>query len=258
MQLEITAGNAAPDALRERYFRSLSAPQVHYMEKRVEAARWLVVGPRAAPNAYMAIHDGAVVEFFAADALLPRLGEVFYAAATAGGATSAIVKSYDTLAIVAVSGQPTRMTTVGVNCTAWSDERFEPPPGFTFRRAEAADTATLVAIGPGLFETADEIPRHLAAGEITLYELDGRPLGCGIATPVREGADAYDIGVGVLPAMRGRGFGEQIIRHVKLHCLRELRVRPTCGCAVENVASRRTLENAGFLTSHRLLRFSWT
>jgi RimJ/RimL family protein N-acetyltransferase len=34
-------------------------------------------------------------------------------------------------------------------------------------------------------------------------------------------------------------------------------MRPVCGCAVENIGSRRTLERAGFLTRHRLLELVW-
>jgi GNAT superfamily N-acetyltransferase len=244
--------------LRELYFRSLPEPQVHYLEQRVAAARaFHVLDPAGAVTGYAAIHDGSVVEFFALEALLPSLGEVFYAASARGGATSAVVKSYDALALVAATARPGRVAAVGVNCTTWSEERFDPPQGFTPRAGNASDADFLRAIGPGLFETPDEIPRHLDAGEITVYELDGKPAGCGVLTPVRDGADVFDIGVGVLPLWRRKGLGEHIVRHLKMRCLRELHVRPVCGCAVENIASRRTLEKAGFLTRHRLLEIRW-
>ena len=154
----------------------------------------------------MAIHDGAVVEFYATNALLPQLDEAFRAAAAHGGAGSAIIKSYDALALVAASGRAVRVTTIGVNCTAWTDQRFEPPPGFAARLASVADFPFLRELSPGLFERPEtEIPRHLAAEEITLYELGGTPVGCGICTPVRAGADVFDLGVGVHPDWRRRG-----------------------------------------------------
>jgi RimJ/RimL family protein N-acetyltransferase len=137
------------------------------------------------------------------------------------------------------------------------DERFGPPPGFSARPAWPADRPVLAGVGPGLFESADEIDDYLGTGGAWVYELDRTPVGCGLMTPVRSGDDAMDLGVGVLPVWRGRGFGEQIIRHLKLECLRTRRGRPTCGCAVENVASRRTLEKAGFLTRHRVLELAW-
>jgi GNAT superfamily N-acetyltransferase len=258
MELDIAACDAPPPDLRARYFESLPAPQVHYVEERVALARTLRFGPANGPLGYMAIHDGAVVEFYAAAALLPQICETFEAVAGHGGASSAVIKSYDALALVAATGRPLRATTIGVNCTAWTDDRFESPQGFAPRVADAADFAFLTELSPGLFERPEtEIPRHLAAREITIYELDGTPVGCGICTPVRAGADAFDLGVGVHPDWRRRGLGEQIMRHLKRRCLTDLRGQPTCGCAVENVASRRTLERAGFLTEHRVLELTW-
>jgi GNAT superfamily N-acetyltransferase len=256
MDLELSHAAAPPGDLRVRYLASLPEPQIHYVEKRVVAGRAVVIGPPTSPLAYAVVHDGAVVEFFA-DQALPGLSEAFFAAAAHGGASSAVMKSYDALALAAVSGRVATVAAIGINCTNWSDERFDPPTGFRARIAVAADDATMLAIGPGLFETADEVRQHLAAREARIYELDGAPIGCGLRTPVHRGADAFDLGVGVLPEWRGRGFGEHIVRDLKLNCLRELGVRPTCGCAVENIASRRTLENAGFLTEHRVLELRW-
>jgi RimJ/RimL family protein N-acetyltransferase len=258
MMFDIVPCDRPPPELRELYFRTLLEPQVHYLEQRVAAARvFEVLGSGGAMEGYIAIHAGAVVEFFAVDALLPSLGEVFHAASVRGGATSAIVKSYDALALVATAERRAQVAILGVNCTTWSDERFDLPPGFAPRAGNARDRDFLLAIGPGLFETPDEIPRHLEAGGITICELDGEPAGCGVLTPVRSGADAFDIGVGVLPKRRRKGLGEHIVRYLKVHCLRELHVRPVCGCAVDNIASWRTLEKAGFLSRHRLLEFRW-
>jgi len=258
MDIEITEAAHPPPRLREAYFRALGGePQIYHQERSVSAARTFLVGPASAPLGYLAAHDGAVVEFWANDNALPDLGELFYAAAMRAGATSAIVKSYDRLALVAIASRPFQGATIGVNCTAWSDERYDPPPGFSPRPGCPGDLSILVDIGPGLFGAPDEAAQDLAGGRITIYEVDGSAAGCGILSPVREGADAFDLGVGILPQWRRRGLGEQIVRHLKQVCLRELGVRPVCGCAVENIASRRTLERAGFLAHHRLLELKW-
>lgn len=257
MGFEIVPGDRLPPGLRERYFATLSEPQVHYLEQRVGQARVLVLSLDLSPVGYLAIDGDSVVEFFALDAALPSLSEVFFAAAEQGGATSAVIKSYDPLALAAATGRPTRVMTIGVNCTTWSDERFEPPPGFVARSGNSNDLPVLKGVGPGLYERPSAMAYDLQAGRITIYEQDGVPVGCGVISPIREGSDTLDIGVGVLPAWRRRGVGEQIVRHLKILCLREHRMRPVCGCAADNIGSRRTLERAGFLASHRLLEFSW-
>lgn len=257
MGFDITPGDRPPLDLRERYFATLGEPQVHYLEQRVSRASFLLLSLDQSPVGYLAVEDDSVVEFFVLDPALPSLSQLFYAAAAQGGATSAVIKSYDSLALAAATGRPTRVATIGVNCTTWSDERFEPAPGFAARPGRADDLAVLLNVGAGLYERPDEMEHDLHAGRITIYEQDGAPVGCGLISPTREGADALDIGVGVLPAWRRKGVGEQIVRHLKLLCLREHRMRPVCGCAADNIGSRRTLERAGFLTRHRLLEFSW-
>jgi RimJ/RimL family protein N-acetyltransferase len=257
MDYEVIPADRPPPELRERYFRSFAEPQVHYIEQRVGAAQVFVIQRGALEVGYAAIHGGAVVEFFAVDQVLSQLCEIFQVTAERGGAASAVVKSYDPLMLVAATGRPAHVAVIGVNCTSWSDERFEPPAGFAAQPGRADDLATVQAIQPGLYEHPDEIAHDLQAGRITIYELAGEPVGCGVLSPVREDGGALDLGVGVLPAWRRRGLGEQIVRHLKVVCLQELGLQPTCGCAVENVGSRRTLERAGFLTRHRLLELTW-
>jgi hypothetical protein len=257
MAFEIIPTDRPPPDLRRQYFGSLGEPQVHYLEQRVARGSVYAIGRADSPLGYMVIHDGAVVEFFVLNAALPSLSELFYEAASQGGATSAVIKSYDPLALAATAGRPTRMTTIGINCTSWSDEQFEPPAGFEARPGQSDDVLLLEGIGPGLWERHEEMSLDLRAGRIIVYEQNGAPVGCGVLSPVNEGAAVLDVGVGVLPAWRRKGMAEQIVRHLKLVCLRERRMRPVCGCAVENNASRRTLERAGFLSRHRLLEMIW-
>jgi hypothetical protein len=109
MKVDIVPCDSPPPELRELYFGRLAEPQIHHLERLVAAARaFQFVGPAGASAGYAAIHDGAVVEFFATDALLPNLSELFYAAAALGGASSAVVKSYDALALVAAPGSSRR------------------------------------------------------------------------------------------------------------------------------------------------------
>jgi hypothetical protein len=147
MDIEITEAAHPPPPLREAYFRSLGGePQIHHLERSVGGARTFLFGPATAPFGYLAAHDAAVVEFWANHDALPDLGELFYAAATHAGATSAVVKSYDTLALVAVASRPFQAATIGVNCTAWSDER-DPPRGFAARPGRLGGLSILVDIG---------------------------------------------------------------------------------------------------------------
>jgi GNAT superfamily N-acetyltransferase len=72
---------------------------------------------------------------------------------------------------------------------------------------------------------------------------------------VIPGRDAVDVGMVVAKPFRRQGFGAYIIRHAKAHVLTR-GLRPVCGCAFENRASRKTLERAGFVCSHCMMAFS--
>jgi predicted GNAT family acetyltransferase len=68
------------------------------------------------------------------------------------------------------------------------------------------------------------------------------------------GRDDLDIGMVVDPRRRRRGHGAYIVAHLKAHCLAK-GWRPICCCAVDNPASQRTLERAGFASRDRLVEF---
>lgn len=58
----------------------------------------------------------------------------------------------------------------------------------------------------------------------------------------------------VHPEHRHHGYATFILRSLKRRCL-DLGMRPTAGCALENVASSRALTRAGFISQHALLIF---
>jgi RimJ/RimL family protein N-acetyltransferase len=69
-----------------------------------------------------------------------------------------------------------------------------------------------------------------------------------------ENRDFYDIGMWVNCDFRNKGYAARIIAHLKGYCL-EHNVVPICGCAVDNLASRKTLEKNGYISKHDLIEF---
>jgi GNAT superfamily N-acetyltransferase len=64
------------------------------------------------------------------------------------------------------------------------------------------------------------------------------------------------VGMLVHPEHRKRGVGTYIIQYLKEYCMQNL-WRPICGCAKQNVSSRKTLERAGFVSKYDLLEFEF-
>jgi RimJ/RimL family protein N-acetyltransferase len=121
----------------------------------------------------------------------------------------------------------------------------------------ATDVDRLLAVHEGFFDSADEIERYAHEAGLFLYESPaGELLGCGLIKRITPWRDEVDVGMLVAPAHRGRGLGAQIVGDLAARC-REVGGLPVCGCDVDNLASRTSLERAGFRSEHRLLEFTF-
>jgi RimJ/RimL family protein N-acetyltransferase len=124
------------------------------------------------------------------------------------------------------------------------------------RSATTDDIDQIMAIDDGFYRDADEASSYVRDGQMTVYETDGRIVGCGLIQQVVPSINAHDIGMMVAPRHRRRGLGRYIVRHLIQSCLASGK-RPICGCHIDNIASRRCLESAGFRSEHELLELSW-
>lgn len=62
-----------------------------------------------------------------------------------------------------------------------------------------------------------------------------------------------DLGMVVARAYRGRGLGSFVLTQLKKQCYAAGR-QPICSCAAENRASKKAIENAGFISEHRIVK----
>jgi predicted acetyltransferase len=61
----------------------------------------------------------------------------------------------------------------------------------------------------------------------------------------------------VAQAYRGRGLGRSVLLHLKEHCYK-VGWKPICSCAVDNLASKKAIERAGFLSEHRMVKITFS
>ncbi|HSX26528.1 MAG TPA: GNAT family N-acetyltransferase [Chlamydiales bacterium] len=84
--------------------------------------------------------------------------------------------------------------------------------------------------------------------------LDGNTrLGHGTLSPNPLQPHYSDIGCWVDPVHRSKGYGCEIILHLKKVCY-DRSILPTCGCDLENLSSKRMLEKSGFYASDRMVK----
>lgn len=132
--------------------------------------------------------------------------------------------------------------------------RSEAFEGLELRPATPDDIPTILEHREGVFESPEEVSEWVTRGHVSVLERATTFLGIGLLTRVWSTRREHDVGVMVHPDHRHRGYASYILRQLKRRCL-DSGMRPTAGCAVENVASVRALTRAGFISQHSLLIF---
>lgn len=244
--------------------QSLVAPLDGYWEKAIIAG---------APH-YRILVNGRATGYFAADEKKRLLQ--FYAVERVDELFTAVIEREGVETAVAGTNDPQflslcldRQKAVAVNTYLFHDVYQVTPdlpayPEAEFRLSAAAELEQLLAF----YERNDEFEDSEAIansggqrnfiqslianrGSFGLYDGDAL-LGVGECRISASQPPYADIGMIVDKEYRRRGLGTAILAQLKAHCYSQNAV-PICSCAVENSASRKTIEKAGFVAAHRML-----
>ncbi len=248
---------AAPEGLRRRYLASIDAPQELYVEGLVKASRWMVLHRSGEPDVvgYAAVHDVTLVELFVAEASIAAWSAALDVVVAEAGVERALCKGFDVPLRDAAARRSTSCRAVGHLFRRIDEAQLRAVPAIDGRAATIGDVDAVLAMHDGFFDDIEEIEDYIARDGLSLYgDRGGEVQGCGVRKRIIAGLDAVDIGMVVAPGHRGRGLGARIVADLARRCVAR-GDRPVCGCAVENVASRRSLEAAGFRTEHDLVEF---
>ena len=256
MELKVDIERAAriPARLRTAYLDALSEPQELYQENQVRSGDVYLVTTRGEAIGYAVFSNYVLVEFYLEDWTMTRGAEIFNAALASGGASAAICKTFDAGMLTLALCDSAATRTTGELFRRYIDVDYTRDPAIAEAPATRADVDDIAAADDDEFwRDRAEIERYVdAAGLFLFREASGALLGCGLTTRVIEGRDWVDVGMIVAPGHRRRGLGAYIIRCLKAKVVAQ-GLRPIAGCSVDNVASRRALENAGFVRSHSIV-----
>lgn len=102
------------------------------------------------------------------------------------------------------------------------------------------------------FDLEKEIQRE----EIYIFHSDDELFGAGTCKRICQCLNYYDIGMIVPEEHRRKGLGTYIILKLKEFCYNDNKI-PVCDCYYYNYPSKKTLEKAGFISKHRMVRFEF-
>jgi len=242
--------------LRGAYLDGLLEAQELYLELLVRRARVFVLKSQERRIGYFLLgEDGTLLEYFVTREHLERMDAILGMLIEQFAIRKALCKSFDHSLLSCCSGYQTGMKAIGIHFR----ERQEKPAsrvveGVSCRPARLEDEEPIIAINEAVFDQDEEVREYIEAGQVLVFEKDAEMAGFGIFARVIAGRPEFDIGMLVARKFRRQGYGEYIIRLLADFCQRN-GWRPVCGCAIENEASRRCLEKAGFIGRYRLLEF---
>lgn len=199
--------------------------------------------------------DGVLIEFYLAQEYLTRKEEVFSKALQTYSIRKVYCKTFDSILLIC---SQLFSRSAKVVFTVFRDyfngANTESDSSIRIRLATEADISRLLSYDSGLYETPDELRYTVSNRMVYMFEKENSLIGCGYLIKILPDKNYYDIGMWVNPDFRSEGYAAMIISHLKKLCFSHGYI-PVCGCRVDNVASRKTLEKTGFISKHAIIEF---
>ena len=249
----VSLADVAP--LRAARLASLTALPELYVEQAVRRSAVHAI-EREGVVGYLTELDGTLTELFVVPEHQTHVDTILDESVGPLGLSHAWACTFDPVALAACTSRSRPYEVLGLSFRAWiAADLPTPEPRLSERLATPSDVDLVgEANPPDVFDDPADIPVWVDNGWVTLFELPDGLAGFGLCTPTGPDTVACDVGVCVRPSHQRRGLGAWIVQRMAARA-RSQGLVPTAGCAVDNAASRRTLERAGFVADHRLLRF---
>jgi predicted acetyltransferase len=244
------------ESLRNKYLNSLPEFQELYLELMIENSSCykLFVNENQAGYA-IKTSENVLIEFYLENHFLPKSPEIFNQIISELSIEKVYCKSFDYILLTCCLVQSYSYQLIGTLFRDFFDTTINLSDDFKIKHANESDLPFLLKQQDGLFETPQELEHFVKNNNILLFEKNNNLAGCGFLIRVHKDWNYYDIGMWVNPDYRKRGVATQIIAYLKDTCINN-KWKPICGCAIDNIASQKTLEKNGFISKHKLIEFN--
>ncbi len=251
-----TTDQTVIEQLRIRYINHLPLAQEYYLEILINASSFYEIHIDGRLAGYFVLsQNNILLEYSVLPEWVNRMDELFGYILKEFKIKKALCKTFDTDLLFCCLAFQKKSSTAGYLFREFAGKSSSiTPTDITVRRAKMADEAQIITVNEEVFDHPEEVGQYIRAQQIFLFEKTGSLVGFGIYSLVFRGRNDYDIGMLITPEFRHQGYGTYIIHYLVNFC-RQNGWNANAGCAAENIASRKCLEKAGFVTRHRLQMF---
>lgn len=244
--------------LRSHYLDELGEAQELFLELKIRRAQVVKIQSHAKLIGYALLgDDNLLFEYFISRSHFYQIDRIFQALLQKFSIPKTFCKSFDH-ALLSCCVQVQKQTkAVGVLFRERALRSLSLlGEHVTIRFAGPQDAQPIALVNEEVFDNQEEIDEVITHHNLFIFEQDHDLIGIGLFQRVIAGRPEFDIGMLVTPKYRRQGYGTAIIDYLADYCQQQ-GWRPICGCAIENIASRRCLEKAGYLARYRLLEFTF-
>lgn len=242
--------------LREDYLDSIKDSQELYVEFLVDSGDYFLLQDKIGVTLgyFITFNQNVLVEFYLLKDYLANCESIFRAVVKRFSIKRVFCKSFDSILLKCCLDQFKEHKLIGLLFRDLYPVK-SIQNSLKVREPRQEDLQVISSVKEGLFDDDREIQQYIQNRNMLIYEKGNKFIGCGIFQRINERQRFYDIGMLVHPEYRNKGFGAEIISSLTTFCHSNSWI-PVCGCSVENIASRKTLEKAGFISKHNLIEFS--
>lgn len=202
-------------------------------------------------------NDGVLIEFYLIYKYIPESNGFFRQVLKDLSITEIYCKSFDFLLLSNCLLSSLSYSVLGVMYRDYVEALIKKDLEIKMEKADLSSLESLLKQDDSikeLFETEQQLSDFIQNENVFEFYKNDEFIGCGIVIRTNPDWDFCDLGVWVNPSKRGKAIGSQIILNLREFAIQN-NMRPSCGCAIDNIASQKAIEKSGFVSKHKLIHF---
>ncbi|NLT51658.1 MAG: GNAT family N-acetyltransferase [Ignavibacteria bacterium] len=241
--------------MREKYLQSIPYSQELFLEFKIRFGQYFLITEinNSVAGYIVTDSENVLLEFYVENKYLFFCEEVFDNIFSQLKIKSVYCKSFDSILLKCCFAKLNHYQLSGHLFRDYSGEPCSVTD-LNMKPANSSDKSLLLSINDNFFENSEDLDYWLTENSLYIFTNPQGIIGCGLLHKINQFYDYYDLGMLVNPIFQKQGYGTKIVKSLVNYCQTN-NWKPVCGCAAENIASRKTLEKAGFISKHSMIEF---
>lgn len=246
------------DKFRTAYLNSLPQFQELFLEFMISDSDCYIFQLDTKEIGYAIIHNGnTLIEFYLLDGYISQSNLYFTKALNVLSVKDIYCKSFDALLLSNCLLNGFSYSLLGVLYRDFISNRIKRDVEVRMQKVDAISISFLLGQDSSikeLFETEEQLAHFIRHENVFNFFKNEDFIGCGMVLRTNRNWDYCDLGVWVEPSNRGNSLGAQILMNLREFAISK-KMLPSCGCAIDNIASQKTIEKCGFVSKYKLINF---